>query len=104
MEIALESPIPAYARGLGVLAGDTVHAAADLELPLVASLGSQRVCDGSESRRPISSAVDPDQMRSVVGWTCAQNTGSKVCKTVLRRGHAGSFGGTRFSSSTQGLG
>ncbi len=72
MEIALESAIPAYARGLGVLAGDTVRAAADLELPLVAvSLGSQRLCDWSESRRPVSSAVDPDQMRSVVGWTYA---------------------------------
>ena len=36
MEIALESAIPTYAGGLGVLAGDTVQAAADLELPLVA--------------------------------------------------------------------
>ncbi len=36
MEIALESVIPTYAGGLGVLAGDTVRAAADLELPLVA--------------------------------------------------------------------
>jgi len=36
MEIALESAIPTYAGGLGVLAGDTVRAAADLELPLVA--------------------------------------------------------------------
>lgn len=36
MEIALESAIPTYAGGLGVLAGDTVRAAADLDLPLVA--------------------------------------------------------------------
>lgn len=36
MEIALESAIPTYAGGLGVLAGDTVRTAADLELPLVA--------------------------------------------------------------------
>jgi starch phosphorylase len=36
MEIALESAISTYAGGLGVLAGDTVRAAADLELPLVA--------------------------------------------------------------------
>ncbi|MFZ2209173.1 MAG: alpha-glucan family phosphorylase [Porticoccaceae bacterium] len=36
MEIALESAIPTYAGGLGVLAGDTVRSAADLELPLVA--------------------------------------------------------------------
>ena len=36
MEIALRNDIPTYSGGLGVLAGDTVHAAADLELPLVA--------------------------------------------------------------------
>ena len=36
MEIALRSEIPTYAGGLGVLAGDTIRSAADLELPLVA--------------------------------------------------------------------
>ncbi|MBL4885176.1 MAG: alpha-glucan family phosphorylase [Planctomycetaceae bacterium] len=36
MEIALESSIPTYAGGLGVLAGDTVRAAADAGLPMVA--------------------------------------------------------------------
>ncbi len=36
MEIALRSEIPTYAGGLGVLAGDTVRAAADLEVPVVA--------------------------------------------------------------------
>jgi starch phosphorylase len=35
MEIALRSEIPTYAGGLGVLAGDTLRAAADLSLPLV---------------------------------------------------------------------
>jgi starch phosphorylase len=35
MEIALRSEIPTYSGGLGVLAGDTVRSAADLELPLV---------------------------------------------------------------------
>ncbi len=35
MEIALESGIPTYSGGLGVLAGDTMRSAADLELPLV---------------------------------------------------------------------
>lgn len=35
MEIALESDIPTYSGGLGVLAGDTMRSAADLELPLV---------------------------------------------------------------------
>ena len=36
MEIALRADMPTYAGGLGVLAGDTVRTAADLELPLVA--------------------------------------------------------------------
>jgi starch phosphorylase len=35
MEIALQSEIPTYAGGLGVLAGDTLRSAADLSLPLV---------------------------------------------------------------------
>lgn len=36
MEIALEGSIPTYAGGLGVLAGDTVRSAADMQVPLVA--------------------------------------------------------------------
>ena len=42
MEIALRNDIPTYAGGLGVLAGDTLRSAADLELPMVAvSLASR---------------------------------------------------------------
>jgi glycogen phosphorylase len=36
MEIALENNMPSYSGGLGVLAGDTIRAAADLRLPMVA--------------------------------------------------------------------
>ncbi len=36
MEIALESGIPTYSGGLGVLAGDSLRAAADIGLPMVA--------------------------------------------------------------------
>ena len=36
MEIALETDIPTYSGGLGVLAGDTLRSAADLEVPMVA--------------------------------------------------------------------
>ena len=36
MEIAVEAGMPTYAGGLGVLAGDTIRAAADAGLPLVA--------------------------------------------------------------------
>lgn len=36
MEIGIVSDMPTYSGGLGVLAGDTVHAAADLKVPMVA--------------------------------------------------------------------
>ncbi len=36
MEIGLEQDLPTYSGGLGVLAGDTLRAAADLRLPMVA--------------------------------------------------------------------
>lgn len=36
MEIAMESNIPTYSGGLGVLSGDTIRSAADLEIPMVA--------------------------------------------------------------------
>jgi glycogen phosphorylase len=36
MEIALESAMPTYSGGLGVLAGDTIRSAADLQVPMVA--------------------------------------------------------------------
>ena len=36
MEIALRPDIPTYAGGLGILAGDTMRSAADLDLPMVA--------------------------------------------------------------------
>lgn len=36
MEMALESKLPTYSGGLGVLAGDTIRSAADLGLPMVA--------------------------------------------------------------------
>ena len=36
MEIALSPAVPTYSGGLGVLAGDTIRAAADLKVPMVA--------------------------------------------------------------------
>jgi starch phosphorylase len=36
MEIGLESRLPTYSGGLGVLAGDTIRSAADLQVPMVA--------------------------------------------------------------------
>jgi len=39
MEIALENAMPSYSGGLGVLAGDTIRAAADIRLPMLAAAG-----------------------------------------------------------------
>src|ERR1700733_8645990 len=36
MEIAIDESMPTYAGGLGVLSGDTLRAAADAALPIVA--------------------------------------------------------------------
>ena len=36
MEIALESSVPIYSGGLGILAGDALRSAADMGVPMVA--------------------------------------------------------------------
>src|SRR5438046_6555188 len=62
MEIALENAMPSYSGGLGVLAGDTIRAAADLRLPMVAvsllyrkGYFTQRLAeDGSQTEEPVA--------------------------------------------------
>jgi len=67
MEIALRSDIPTYSGGLGVLAGDTVRSAADLELPLVTvSLASRegyfrQTIDEAGRQREAPDPWDPAQ-------------------------------------------
>ena len=66
MEIALQSDIPTYSGGLGVLAGDTLRSAADLELPMVAvsmlyrkGYFYQKIDDsGHQSEQPMEWAVN----------------------------------------------
>jgi len=61
MEIALENSMPSYSGGLGVLAGDTIRAAADIRLPMVAvsllyrkGYFSQRLAeDGTQTEDPV---------------------------------------------------
>ena len=36
MDVAIESEIPTYSGGLGILAGDMIRSAADLRVPMVA--------------------------------------------------------------------
>jgi glycogen phosphorylase len=59
MEIALRAEMHTYSGGLGVLAGDTARAAADLELPMVfvsllsrAGYIRQEIIDGGQQERP----------------------------------------------------
>jgi starch phosphorylase len=67
MEIALRSEIPTYAGGLGILAGDTLHSATDLGLPIVAvSLVSRagyfrQEIDGSGRQIEHAASWDPQQ-------------------------------------------
>src|SRR5215471_12771204 len=66
MEIALENAMPSYSGGLGVLAGDTIRAAADIRLPMVAvsllyrkGYFSQRLAeDGSQTEEPVEWRVE----------------------------------------------
>jgi starch phosphorylase len=66
MEIALENAMPTYSGGLGVLAGDTIRAAADLRLPMVAvsllyrkGYFTQRLAeDGSQTEEPVEWRVE----------------------------------------------
>ncbi|HKW58119.1 MAG TPA: alpha-glucan family phosphorylase [Candidatus Acidoferrum sp.] len=66
MEIALENHMPTYSGGLGVLAGDTIRAAADLRLPMVAvsllyrrGYFSQHLSeDGSQSEEPVEWRIE----------------------------------------------
>ena len=66
MEIALENTMPTYSGGLGVLAGDTIRAAADLRLPMVAvsllyrkGYFSQHLGeDGTQTEEPVEWRVE----------------------------------------------
>jgi starch phosphorylase len=66
MEIALENAMPSYSGGLGVLAGDTIRAAADLRLPMVAvsllyrkGYFTQRLAeDGTQTEEPADWRVE----------------------------------------------
>jgi hypothetical protein len=66
MEIALQSHIPTYSGGLGILAGDTLRSAADLGLPtpLAPRSSTRSGCSRSMSRMPIGgSRLPPDTRR-----------------------------------------
>ena len=78
MEIALESVIPTYSGGLGVLAGDTLRSAADAGLPvagitLLSRKGYFRQSLDNEGRQtedsvlwPVNNYLEPEEVQALV--------------------------------------
>ena len=66
MEIGIDAEMPTYSGGLGVLAGDTIRSAADLNLPMVAltllhrkGYFYQRIgADGQQTEEPVEWVVN----------------------------------------------
>ena len=82
MEIALRSEIPTYSGGLGVLAGDTMRSAADLDLPMIgvtlasrAGYFRQEIVDGRQVEQ--SDTWQPEK------WT--QRLPAKVALQIASR-------------------
>src|SRR5215831_4921696 len=84
MEVALESGIPTYSGGLGVLAGDTLRSAADLGLPMIGVTLVHRkgyfvqVLDaqGWQSEKPAE--WSPEGRLEEVGRTCQLTIGGRT--------------------------
>ena len=66
MEIGIDAEMPTYSGGLGVLAGDTIRSAAELNLPMVALTLLHRKgyfyqwisADGRQTEEPVEWVVD----------------------------------------------
>jgi glycogen phosphorylase len=101
MEIALENHIPTYSGGLGVLAGDTLRAAADLRLPMVGvtllyrqGYFTQRLeADGTQHEEPVTWSV-ADRLESTDGVCSLEVAGRSVQVRAWRYGIRGVRGAT----------
>lgn len=101
MEVALEPAMPTYAGGLGVLAGDFVHAAADHGLPLVAvtllprrGYFRQRLdAAGRQREEPVEWAVE-EYLRPLEARTAVTLYGRTVAIRAWERRVVGVRGGT----------
>ena len=91
MEIALENGIPTYSGGLGVLAGDTLRAAADLGVPMVGVTllhrqghFTQRLdVDGTQREEPVAWSIT-DRLESTDGVCSVQVEGRDVTVRAWR--------------------
>jgi starch phosphorylase len=99
MEIGIEEAMPTYSGGLGVLAGDTILAAADVKVPMVAvsllhrkGYFFQRLAeDGSQIEEPVDWAVDDfmEAMRPRVTVTIENRTVHVRCWKYEAKGITG---------------
>src|SRR5512138_3450197 len=99
MEVALESHIPTYSGGLGVLAGDTLRSAADLGLPMVGVTLLHRKghffqrldLDGRQHEEPVAWPVD-DFLELSEGTCVVEVEGRSVAVRAWRYSVAGAGG------------
>ncbi len=99
MEIGLAADIPTYAGGLGVLAGDTVRAAADMGMPMIAVTLLYRNgyfqqhldAEGNQTQTPVR--WSPEQILQPVPWQASvQIEGREVQVRAWRYPIEGVFG------------
>jgi starch phosphorylase len=101
MEIGVEPTMPTYAGGLGVLAGDIVRAAADLDLPFVAvtlvhrkGYFRQRLDRaGHQREEPMEWAVE-QQLEPSPARITVDISGRRVAVRAWRRTVTGTNGGS----------
>jgi starch phosphorylase len=101
MEIGIEPTMPTYAGGLGVLAGDIVRAAADLDLPFVAvtlvhrkGYFRQRLDRaGHQREEPMEWAVE-QQLEPLPARITVDISGRRVAVRAWRRTVTGQNGGS----------
>jgi starch phosphorylase len=102
MEVGLTAEIPTYSGGLGVLAGDTVRAAADLKVPMVVVtlLHRKGYCrqklddEGNQTEEPIDWVIE-DYLEPVPERALVQVEGKNVILQAWVREVVG-FGGYRI--------
>jgi starch phosphorylase len=91
MEIAVEPSMPTYSGGLGVLAGDMLRSAADLEIPIIAVTLLHRrgyfrqILEPDGHQREIAEEWDPSEhLVLLTGIACIPMEGRKVAIRAWR--------------------
>ena len=91
MELAVDAAMPTYSGGLGVLAGDTLRSAADLEVPIVAVTLLPRkgyfrqILEPNGHQREIADEWDPAQhLERLAATACINLEGRRVAIRAWR--------------------